>query len=116
MKEVTFEPEAGIFAKGSLGTPLFVVCAGEAGIFDGPRQLTTFRQGNFSGELALLDAEARSATAVALGPVVALRIDQEDFYDVLAECANVVRNIMRVLCQRLHRQNEQLPASVPASA
>ena len=60
------------------------------------------------GELALLDAEARSASAVALGPVVAFRIDQEDFYDVLEECAEVVRSIMRVLCQRLRRQNEKM--------
>ncbi|WP_375417566.1 cyclic nucleotide-binding domain-containing protein [uncultured Hymenobacter sp.] len=109
MKEVVFEPEQEIFAKGSLGTSLFVVCEGEVGIYDGPRQLTTFRQGDFFGELALLDAEARSATAVALGPVVAFRIDQEDFYDVLEECAEVVRSIMRVLCQRLRRQNEKMP-------
>lgn len=86
------------------------------GIFDGPRQFTTFRRGEFFGELALLDAEARSASAVALGPVVAFRIDQEDFYDVMEECAEVVRNVMRVLCLRLRRQNEKMQSAVPASA
>jgi hypothetical protein len=116
MKEVTFSSEQEIFRKGSLGTSLFIVSEGEVGIFDGPRQLTTFRRGEFFGELALLDAEARSATAVALGPVVAFRIDQEDFYDVMEECAEVVRNVMRVLCQRLRRQNEKMQAPVPASA
>lgn len=114
MKEVSFAPEQEIFAKGSLGTSLFIVCDGEVGIFDGPRRLTTFRKGDFFGELALLDAEARSASAVALGPVVAFRIDQEDFYDVMEECTEVVRNIMRVLCQRLRRQNEMMASVVPA--
>jgi hypothetical protein len=110
MKKVAFAPDTEIFAKGSLGTSLFVVSSGEVGIFDGPRHLTTFCQGDFFGELALLDTEARSATAVALGPVVAFRLDQDDFYDMLEECTEVVRNIVRVLCQRLRRQNERMQA------
>ena len=109
MREVDFAPGQEIFAKGSLGTSLFIVCTGEVGIFDGPRLLVTFRQGDFFGELALLDAEARSASAVAQGPVAAFRIDQEDFYDVMEECAEVGRNVLRVLCQRLRRQNEKTP-------
>ncbi|OGX91824.1 Crp/Fnr family transcriptional regulator [Hymenobacter coccineus] len=109
MREMTFAPGQEIFAKGSLGTSLFIVCTGEVGIFDGPRPLATFHQGDFFGELALLDAEARSASAVAQGPVAAFRIDQEDFYDVMEECAEVGRNVLRVLCQRLRRQNEKMP-------
>ena len=115
MQEVTFEPGQVIFAQGTLGTSLFIVGAGEVGIFDGPRQLITFHKGDFFGELALLDTEARSASAVAQGPVVALRLDQEDFYDVIEECTEVVRNILQVLCQRLRRQNEQLRPPVPVA-
>ncbi|OGX86430.1 hypothetical protein BEN47_13065 [Hymenobacter lapidarius] len=116
MREVSFQPEQEIFVKGTLGTSLFIVCEGEVGIFDGSRQLTSFHRGDFFGELSLLDAEARSATAVALTPVVAFRIDQEDFYDVMEECSEVARNIMRVLCQRLRRQNEKMQPAVSASA
>ncbi|MBF9238030.1 cyclic nucleotide-binding domain-containing protein [Hymenobacter sp. BT683] len=107
MKEVTFQSDEKIFVKGTLGTSLFIVCEGEVGIWDGTHQLTTFHKGDFFGELSLLDAESRSATAVALSPVMAFRIDQEDFYDVMEECTEVARNIMRVLCQRLRRQNEK---------
>ncbi|OGX86590.1 cyclic nucleotide-binding domain-containing protein [Hymenobacter glacialis] len=116
MREVSFQPEQEIFVKGTLGTSLFIVCEGEVGIFDGARQLTSFHRGEFFGELSLLDAEARSATAVALTPVVAFRIDQEDFYDVIEECAEVARNVMRVLCQRLRRQNERTQPAVSAPA
>ncbi|GAB2468965.1 hypothetical protein GCM10011375_29530 [Hymenobacter qilianensis] len=114
MKEVAFQPDQGIFVKGNLGNSLFIVSQGEVGIFDGPLHLTTFRKGDFFGELALLDAEARSATAVAQSPVVAFRIDQEDFYDVMEECSEVARNIMRVLCQRLRLQNEKMLPGVAA--
>ena len=106
LQEVTFEANEELFAKGVLGTSLFIVAEGEVGIFDGLRQLTHVSPGDFFGELALLDAEPRSATAVAQGTVVAFRLDQNDFYDVIEECPEVLRKVMRALCQRLRRQNE----------
>lgn len=109
MKEVSFRPGEQVFAKGDLGTSLFIVQQGEVGIFNGPQQLATFGPGDFFGELALLDAEPRSASAVARSPVVAFRLDQEDFYDVMEERGEVLRNILRVLCQRLRLQNEKMP-------
>ncbi|UOQ76494.1 hypothetical protein MUN84_18415 [Hymenobacter sp. 5516J-16] len=42
--------------------------------------------------------------------MVAFRLDQEDFYDVMEECAEVLDNILRVLCQRLRLQNEKMRA------
>jgi hypothetical protein len=111
MQEVVFEPAQEIFVKGALGTSLFIVCEGEVSIFDGSRQLATFGKGDFFGELALLDAAPRSATAVAQGPVTTFRLDQEDFYEVMEERPEVLRSILRVLCQRLRHQNEQTPPS-----
>ncbi|RSK40853.1 cyclic nucleotide-binding domain-containing protein [Hymenobacter perfusus] len=106
MKEVNFGAGEPIFAKGDLGTSLFILSDGEVGIFTGSQLLATFRPGDFFGELALLDAEPRSATAVAQSSVVAFRLDQDDFYDVMEERSEVLRNILRVLCQRLRKQNE----------
>lgn len=111
MKEVSFGAAEQIFAKGDLGTSLFIVQQGAVGIFSGPQQLATFGPGDFFGELALLDAEPRSASAVAQGAVVAFRLDQDDFYDVMEERPEVLRNILRVLCQRLRRQNEKSVAA-----
>ncbi|WP_019947542.1 cyclic nucleotide-binding domain-containing protein [Hymenobacter aerophilus] len=106
MQEVQFGPDEQIFAQGELGTSLFIVHEGQVGIFTGARQLAAFGPGDFFGELALLDAEPRSATARTLAPTLAFRLDQEDFYDVMEERPEVLRNILRVLCQRLRRQNE----------
>lgn len=108
MKEVVFAAEEQVFAKGDLGASLFIVHQGEVNIFNGAQQLATFRPGDFFGELALLDAEPRSATAVAQTPVLAFRLDQDDFYDVMEERPEVLRNIMQALCQRLRRQNEMV--------
>jgi hypothetical protein len=108
MHEVSFQAGQQIFAKGDLGASLFIVYDGQVGVFNGAQQLATFSKGDFFGELALLDAEPRSASAVAQGAATTFRLDQEDFYDVMEERPEVLRNIMKVLCQRLRRQNEAL--------
>ncbi|UOQ98588.1 cyclic nucleotide-binding domain-containing protein [Hymenobacter sp. 5317J-9] len=108
MKEVTFHEGEEIFAQGDLGTSLFILHDGQVGIFTGAQQLATFGPGDFFGELALLDAEPRSATAATLSEVLAFRIDQEDFYDVMEERGEVLRNILRILCQRIRLQNEKM--------
>ncbi|GAB3290026.1 cyclic nucleotide-binding domain-containing protein [Hymenobacter tenuis] len=108
MKEVPFHEGQQIFAKGDLGTSLFIIYDGEVGIFNEEQHLATFHQGDFFGELALLDTEPRSATATAQSEVITLRLDQEDFYDVMEDCDEVLHNILRVLCQRLRLQNEKI--------
>ena len=40
--------------------------------------------------------------------MLAFRLDQEDFYDVMEERGEVLRNILRMLCQRIRRQNEKM--------
>ena len=40
----------------------------------------------------------------------AFRLDQEDFYDVMEERGEVLRNILRMLCQRIRAQNEKMRA------
>ena len=113
MKEVTFVEGQEIFAKGDLGTSLFIVHDGRVGVFNGGQALATFGPGDFFGELALLDTEPRSATAAALSEVLAFRLDQEDFYDVMEERAEVLRNILRMLCQRIRRQNDKMRELAP---
>jgi CRP-like cAMP-binding protein len=110
MHEVSFAASQQIFAKGDLGASLFIVYEGQVGVFNGAQLLATFGKGDFFGELALLDAEPRSASAVAQDAATVFRLDQEDFYDVMEERPEVLRNIMKVLCQRLRRQNEALQA------
>ncbi|TGD82600.1 cyclic nucleotide-binding domain-containing protein [Hymenobacter wooponensis] len=108
MQEMKFQDGDCIFSKGDIGTSLYIIYDGEVSIMNEEHHLATFRTGDFFGELALLDAEPRSAAAVARGEVTAFRLDQEDFYDVMEECSEVLHNVLRVLCQRLRLQNEHL--------
>jgi HEAT repeat protein len=108
MREVSFEESQVIFKKGDLGASMFVIYDGEVGIYDGDTRLATFGRGDVFGELALLDAEPRSATVVALLDLQLFRIDQSDFYDLMDERGEVMRNIIKMLCQRIRNQNAKL--------
>ena len=108
MKEEECAAGQAIFHKGDLGTGMYVIYAGEVAIIDGETELARFGRGDFFGELALLDTEARSATAEAITDVRLLRIDQDDFYDLMEERSEVLRSIVRSLSGRIRRQNELL--------
>lgn len=106
MKEEQYGAGETIFHKGDLGTGMYVIYTGEVVILDGNTELARFGRGDFFGELALLDTEARSATAEAVTDVRLLRIDQDDFYDLMEERGEVLRSIVRSLSGRIRRQNE----------
>ena len=108
MKEESFQTGDVIFQKGDLGTALYVIDAGEVSILDGETQLARFSRGDFFGELALLDAETRSATAEAATDLRLLRLDQDDFFDLMEERSEVLRSIVRSLSGRIRRQNKLL--------
>jgi hypothetical protein len=112
MKEVMYQEGQEIFAKGDPGDSMFVIYSGEIGIYDGPKQLALFDKGEIFGELALLDTEPRSASTVAESDVLLFRVDQEDFFELMEERDEILRNVLRILCQRIRVQNDKMRAMV----
>lgn len=108
MREISIEEGKTIFKKGEIGHCMYVIYAGEISIYDHETLLATFTKGDVFGELALLDAEPRSASAVAENNVLLFRIDQEDFYDLMEERNELLRSVLRILCQRIRNQNDKI--------
>lgn len=108
MKEISFYEGKTIFKKGEIGNCMYIIYAGEIGIYDHETLLATFTKGDVFGELALLDAEPRSASAIAVSDVLLFRIDQEDFFDLMEERNELLRSVLRILCQRIRNQNDKI--------
>lgn len=108
MKEISFQEGKTIFKKGEIGNCMYIIYAGEIGIYDHETLLATFTKGDVFGELALLDAEPRSASAVVESDVLLFRIDQEDFFDLMEERNELLRSVLRILCQRIRTQNDKI--------
>jgi len=105
-----------LFEKGELGTCMYVIYSGMVEIFDGKTKLAQFGANDIFGELALLDAETRSASAVIAEDTLLFRIDQEDFYDLMEERTELLKSVLSILCKRIRRQNDRLRQAEKLSA
>jgi len=95
-----------LFSQGDPGDAMFIVYSGAIDIMDGEKKLVSFSTLDFFGELSLLDEEPRSGDAIASEETLLLAISQEDFYELISFRTEVAKSILRVLSQRLRKQNK----------
>lgn len=100
-----------IFAEHDPADALYLVVRGKVAIVRSGERLATFGSGEPFGEMGVLDAQARSADAIADGRVEVLRIDSEEFYDALHEQVEIAEGVIRMLSRRLREANEIIEAS-----
>lgn len=103
--ETSFDKGTVIFHKGDRGNCVYFIYSGKVSIHDGEHELALLTENELFGELSLLDSEARSASATTATDCVLLKIDQEDFYDVVATNTDILKGIMKTLCKRLREQD-----------
>lgn len=108
MEEVEVNAGDVIFEKGMPGYDMYIIHKGTVDIKDRDTVLATLNEKDFFGELALLDPEPRSATALAKTDAVLFKLDQEAFYEIMSDRVEVAKGIMKVLCRRLRRQNDKV--------
>ncbi len=70
--------------------------------------LSVLSPGDFFGEMALLDNEPRSATAIAVEETELLSLQRTDFQSALQDNRSIVGALMKVLTTRLRRANHQI--------
>ena len=107
MEEVEFEQNAVIFHEGEIGDCMYIIHAGSVKIHKGNTTLAVLNEREVFGELALLDAELRSASATANSDCLLFRVEQEPFYELIENRTEVARGFIKILCQRLRAQNEK---------
>lgn len=107
MKEMQYEPGIEIFKEGETGDCMYVIGQGGVRIHKGDTTLAILKDKEVFGELSLLDADTRSASATTETDCVLYKIDQEPFYELLDERPEVARGFIKILCQRLRTMNEK---------
>jgi CRP-like cAMP-binding protein len=97
-----------IVREGETGNCMYIIFDGKVKIHKQNQVLASLGEKDFFGELSLLDTETRSATVTAVTDCILFRIDQEPFYDMMESRPEVVRGVMRILCQRIRSINQKL--------
>ena len=100
MEEERLEKGALLFKKGDNGDYLYIIVTGEILIHIDETELNRHGKGEYFGEMALLDDSPRSSSATALEETLLLKINQDNFLDIMMDHREVRRSIMRMLNER----------------
>lgn len=113
----TYQPGETVFKRHAPGEGMYIIQSGDVEIFiDGPdsdvKVLATLKEGEFFGELALLDREERSASARASTPSTLLVFAQPDLLSLIEQRpilgSKILKNLSRVIGARLRMTNDSL--------
>jgi len=99
------DPGQVIFKAGDSGREMFIVRTGSVDLRIGETVLETVAQGGIFGELALVDAAPRSATAIAGPDCTLVLLDAPAFNNLVRRVPNLALEVMKVMARRLRRVN-----------
>lgn len=109
---VDFKDGDLIFEEGDLGTDMFIVQQGKVAIvkeYKGrEQQLAMLGQGDFFGEMSVLEDLPRTATARAVGACRLLQINGSTFDQMLRKNPEIAVRMMRKLSRRLRETDMRL--------
>jgi len=90
-----------IFRRGDAASEMFVIKSGQVRIQLGNRTLSELPADSIFGEMALIDNEPRSATAVAITDVELVPVSEQQFLFMVGQTPYFALKVMRVLAHRL---------------
>ena len=97
-----------IFREGDAANELFIIQSGEVEIRLGNRVLEKLPQYSIFGEMALIDAAPRSATAVAASDLKLVPVTEKQFLFLISNTPHFALNVMRIMARRLRMANKGL--------
>jgi phosphoenolpyruvate synthase/pyruvate phosphate dikinase len=100
-KERRFADGETITKEGAGGAAFFVIESGEATVSIGGRERARLKEGDYFGEIALIDEGARSATITANGELVCYGLTYWEFRPLVQQNATIAWNLLQTLARRL---------------
>ena len=109
MEIVRYKNNQALFHQGEIATEMYEIISGQVGIYmdygdEAQKEISILTEGDYVGELELIDSSTRIASAVALGnDVVVKKLTIEDFSVLVKENPAKVILIIQQLCARVRR-------------
>lgn len=99
-KIIDLDANETLFEEGETGSSIFIILKGRLGLFKENQEIALLWQGQFFGEMAVIEAKPRSATIIASCESQLLEIPQEAFYSLLNEHYDFLLSVLKTMCQR----------------
>jgi len=101
-----------IFAEREPADVMYVIIKGDVELTLHGEPLGAEGEGGIIGEMAMINATTRSATATTLSKVKLARLDREQFKVLVGENADFALHVMAVLANRLRAVNEHITSQL----
>ena len=105
---VAFSAGQVIFKEGDAGKVMYAIIEGQVDVLVGGKIIDTVSTGGVLGEMALIDASPRSATAIPRTDCKVVPISRRHFTFLIQHTPNFSLEVMQVMADRLRRMNAQL--------
>ena len=105
--EVEMATGAILLREGELSACMYVIVSGRVSVESGGELVFTAGEKDVIGTWALLDNEPMVVTATVVENSRVLKIDRDDFYDLLADHSEITQSMFQVLVRRIRRLIEE---------
>ena len=104
--EVDYPAGSWIVRQGQIGTGLYVILSGKARVIRGSDELAELHEGEFFGELAVIDQQPRTASVEAVTDTACLALASWDLLSLLEQDSALSLNLIKGLTARLRAADE----------
>jgi CRP/FNR family transcriptional regulator, cyclic AMP receptor protein len=104
--EVHYSAGQFIVRQGQVGSGLYVVMSGLARVVRGSTEIARLAEGEFFGELSVIDQEPRMASVEAIEDTSLLAVASWDLLQLLEQDRALALNLIRGLARRLRSAGE----------
>jgi CRP-like cAMP-binding protein len=116
----TFPNDSMIFSENEIGEELYIIQQGKVNITkilqDKEILLAVLKETDIFGEMALLENKPRTASAIAVGDVVVLRVNKANFEVMVVQKPQIATRLIQLLSERIwiaYKQLENLVIKTP---
>jgi len=95
-----------IVEEGQGGVGFYLILSGRAEVIQGGKKLAEFSQGNFFGELTVIDGAPRTADVVAIEDTQVLVITQWAMRSIINSHPEIAQSMLEELARRLRATDE----------
>ena len=118
-EEIEFRAGDEIVRENDVGDSMYIIKHGCVRIVknagDKKLELAQLSEGDCVGDMAIFDAEVRSASVVAIAQCTMLRIDSDALKDVLIDYPAIAIELLKIFVQRLRAANKKMQSLSGAS-
>lgn len=101
-------PGSEIYKVNESADALYLIIDGKVRMHRDDQEIAVYGAHKAIGTWSLFDNQPRLATATAIEETQTLRIDREDFYDLLSDHVQIAESVFKALARRLRAVVERI--------